>query len=154
MKRHDGIVILSREHHLGLLFCWKIRQGIKKEVPSIRIQPYVKYFLDNHLQHHFEEEETQLFIGLEEDKLVANALAEHQDIMGQIDEVLSSANLDYSMLERLANAVDAHIRFEERKLFPHLENVLDENRLVEIGKILEMSHQTVDKDEYKDEFWA
>lgn len=32
MKRNENLVPLSRDHHFGLLCCWKIRQGIKKEV--------------------------------------------------------------------------------------------------------------------------
>ena len=32
LKRHAGLVELSRDHHHGLLLSWKIRQGLKKEI--------------------------------------------------------------------------------------------------------------------------
>lgn len=34
MKRNENIVLLSRDHHFGLLCAWKIRQGLKKKLKS------------------------------------------------------------------------------------------------------------------------
>ena len=132
-----------------MLFCWKIRQGLKKQVSAERMRPYVKYFWDNHLKRHFEEEETLLFAAVQ-DELTERAYAEHREIR-QLVESLSTQPEPFRLL---ADAVDRHIRFEERILFPHMEKALPENKLAEIGKRLQQLHQQVEKDDYADEFWT
>lgn len=150
MKRHESIVILSREHHFGLLFCWKLRQGIKKDIPAERMQPYVSYFWKEHLQSHFEEEEIILFANVQDD-LVKQAMAEHLQISQAIKSITESQNVSVESLRQLADMLDNHIRFEERVLFPHLEQTLTANQLSELGKQLS---PTVEKDDYADEFWV
>lgn len=152
MKRHESIVALSREHHFGLLFCWKIRQGIKKQVPPERIRPYVKYFWDNHLQGHFEEEETLLFAYLQ-DNLVEQAVFEHKHIRELVETVGNINPATENQLNNLADTVDDHIRFEERTLFPHIERELPEEKLAELEVRLRKLHQGQEKDDYLDEFW-
>ncbi|MBS1586674.1 MAG: hemerythrin domain-containing protein [Bacteroidetes bacterium] len=153
MKRHESIVALSREHHFGLLFCWKIRQALKKQVAPERIQPYVKYFWDNHLKPHFKEEETWLFAALQ-DTLVDQAIAEHKHIEQLANELLAKEPVQTADLSTLATAVDDHIRFEERKLFPHLEKELSQDQLLVLGQKLQELHPTREKDDYPDEFWV
>lgn len=153
MKRHESIVALSREHHFGLLFCWKVRQGLKMHVPSERIQPYVKYFWDNHLQGHFKVEETLLF-PLLRDNLVEQAISEHEHIRQLVKTVITVEPVKPDQLLTLADILDDHVRFEERTLFPYLEKELPENKLSELGMRLQVSHQTREKDDYPDEFWV
>lgn len=153
MKRHESIVALSREHHFGLLFCWKIRQGLKMHVPAERIQRYVKYFWDNHLQGHFKLEETILFPLLLRDNLVEQAISEHEHIRQLVKTTISVEPVKPDQLITLADILDAHVRFEERTLFPYLEKELPENKLSELGMRLQVSHQACEKD-YPDEFWV
>lgn len=152
MKRHDNIVALSRDHHFGLLFCWKIRQGIKKQVPAERMQPYVRYFWDNHLQQHFKEEEEILFASLQ-DSLCDKAIAEHANIRQLFDTINSIIPVLPEKLSLLADTLDDHIRFEERTLFPHIEKELPQETLAEIGRRLDGLHEGQPKDNYPDEFW-
>jgi len=55
-------------------------------------------------------------------------------------------------LMRLANLIDDHIRYEERKLFPHLEKVLSGKQLEEIGKKLNAQPCPL-TDDFEDQFW-
>jgi len=152
MKRHESIVTLSREHHFGLLFCWKIRQGIKKQVPIERIKKYIEYFWGNHLQRHFYEDETLLF-NLLQDRLVDQAIAEHTHISQLIEATITNELTHGHQLNILADTLDDHIRFEERILFPHFEKELPQTKLTTLGTQLEKLHQGREKDEYPDEFW-
>ncbi len=61
IKRNENMVPLSRDHHFGLLFCWKIRQGLKAKIDLERIRKYILHFWKSHLEQHFKEEETLLF---------------------------------------------------------------------------------------------
>jgi iron-sulfur cluster repair protein YtfE (RIC family) len=150
LKRNDNLLKLSRDHHAGLLFCWKIRQGVKYHIETDRMIKYVKYFWNHHLATHFREEEEFLFPPLK-DAEVHKALDQHQKIKTFFDkvEVLGMESEDHVLLE-LADTVDAHIRYEERVLFPHLQEQLTDEQLEMIGE------QIVDEpltDNFEDEFW-
>lgn len=47
IKRSGHLIQLSREHHFSLLFCWKVRTGIKKNIEKRRIIPYILFFGKN-----------------------------------------------------------------------------------------------------------
>ena len=153
IKRNENILNLSKEHHFSLLFCWKIRQGLKAGTDSSRIKKYVQYFKTNFLLPHFGEEENFLFSALD-DEQVAKALEQHKEIKNLLDELLNNAEYNAKkQLETLANLVDDHVRYEERELFPHIENSLTDEQLEAIGKKLNTSQQLPVKDVYTDEFW-
>ncbi|WP_312323734.1 hemerythrin domain-containing protein [Soonwooa sp.] len=149
MKRNENIIPLSHDHHFGLLCCWKIRQGLKKEVELSRIQKYVDYFWNQHLKEHFKEEEEILFPYLK-DEFSNRVAKEHQDLEVLFNEI--SENLSIQNFEAFANLLDDHIRYEERQWFPHLEQNLNKNQLLEIGKALAEIHSD-EKDNFNDEFW-
>jgi hemerythrin-like domain-containing protein len=143
MKRSEYLIPLSRDHHTGLLFCWKIRTGINKGVDLERISKYIDYYWNAHLKFHFEEEE-QL---LPSDEMDEQHVVIRQQVAGVLGRERHNVNA-YLVLEEMINT---HIRFEERELFPLLENELSAEQLKEIGKTL---HEVRFKDEYKDEFWV
>ena len=149
MKRDKNIIPLSQDHHLGLLSGWKIKQGIKKNISYERIKNYINYHWDNSQSFHFDEEEKILF-PYSDDELTQRAIDEHKEIR----ELLKTLNEveDFELLMLYADKVTEHIRFEERVLFPHLENILTEEQLAEVGKKLNEIHHHAE-DEYHDEFW-
>ena len=152
IKRNEHIKKLSKDHHSGLLFCWKIRQGIKHEVATERIKKYAGYFWSNHLAEYFKEEEVILFSPLK-DELVQKAIDDHKQIKHQLDELLDGSTADPKTgLAQLANLIDDHIRYEERELFPHLEKVLSEKQLEEIGRKLDAQPSPL-TDDFEDQFW-
>lgn len=116
MIRDPNTAPLSRDHHTGLLFCWKIRQGLKLNVESERMLLYVHYFWHSHLRNHFAEEENILFI-LKEDVLCDKARNEHRSIASLISQMKEA---DKHLLQQLTHLLKQHIRFEERELFPYL----------------------------------
>ena len=152
IKRNYNLVPLSKDHHSTLLFCWKIRTGLKLKVETDRMKRYVQYFWQAHMQPHFYEEETILFVPIP-DAAVKKALNEHADIKAQIETIIASKNVEPLQFKMLADAVDNHVRYEERELFPHLENMLTEEQLKEIGNKLQTAANDVCNDEFTDEFW-
>jgi hemerythrin-like domain-containing protein len=151
LKRNGNIVKLSRDHHASLLFCWKIRQGVKFHVEKNRMIKYVKYFWDHHFSTHFREEEEFLFAPVKNDE-VQKAIEDHQKIKIFIDKIgVAGMEKEEDVLLELADTVDDHIRFEERVLFPHLQEELSDEQLQKIGE------QIVDQpltDNYEDHFWV
>lgn len=151
MKRNINLQELSRDHHHGLLLGWKIRQGLKKSVDPATISDYVAYFVKAALLPHFREEEEIILQCLnDEDELKQKTLQEHAQI-AELSKFLTEQP-DIELLNTLADFVDAHIRFEERTLFPHLEQTLQETELEKIGRELQERH-TPFKEDYPNEFW-
>ena len=151
IKRHENIAKLSRDHHASLMFCWKIRQGIKLDVSTERMVRYIQYFERQHFIPHFHEEEQILFAPLKDSK-VQKAIDDHVIILRAVNEIsFSGKENQQKELSKLADLVDEHVRYEERILFPYLEQKLSGEQLEKIGKGI--SDEAI-KDNYEDEFWA
>lgn len=128
------MVQFSREHHFGLLLGWKIRQGLKNNIGLQRIADYVIFFFENDLKSHFTEEERTLFSKLADtDLLKQQALQEHAAIYGIIDS-LRDNKVSGELLESFADALEKHIRFEERLLYNHLQRILPDADLAALAQ--------------------
>lgn len=146
MKRIEALKPLSRDHHFGLLLCWKIRQGIKNKVDEERIKRYSDWCWENYLKHHFEIEETHLFplLGLDH-PLIKQAIAEHKRIkrlFEQKEQILNSLSL-------LEEELEKHIRMEERVLFSEIQQTVS---LEKINKVHELD-VPLPVENWNDEFW-
>ena len=142
---------LSKDHHDGLLFAWKIKQGLKNGTDIRLIAEYVQWFWKNHLEEHFREEEQILAPHLPaENDLLMQMLEEHQEIeaMVHINENIP----DETLLEGLARAIDDHIRFEERQLFPYVEKVVSEEELNVIYE--QLPKEKMECAKWEREFWV
>ena len=129
IKRNEALKPLSRDHHHGLLLCWKIRQGIKLNIEPERIQKYLDWFWMSYLKPHFEIEEQYVFPILgNENELVKQALAEHRRLkrLFENEGELSKTN---SLIEE---ELEKHIRFEERVLFNAIQSVASSEQLIQI----------------------
>ena len=156
LKRSKELAPLSREHHEGLLFAWKIKQGLANGTPVETLCNYTRWFWSNHIKPHFKDEEKVLIKFLPaDDPLVSQMFNEHAQIR---DLVISLDNEpDSNSLQILADFINNHIRFEERKLFPYAEKVLTPEQLNEIYN--DLPHDLhCDTDPiaigWKDEFWV
>lgn len=132
IKRSKELVPLSRDHHNGLLLCWKIRTGIKNNIDNKRIVAYINYFFDKDLKEHFRQEEELLFSLLpDDDTMKQEALQQHVSLNSLVSEISRQAEI--TSLLAFADALDAHIRFEERQLFPYIEQTIDPVLLKDAG---------------------
>ena len=79
-----------------------------------------------------------------------DALQQHARICTLVEEIRKIA--DIPLLEEFADALDAHIRFEERQLFPYIEQTIDPLILEDAGKKIEACTHSAEL-EWADEFW-
>ena len=151
LKRSKELAPLSREHHDGLLFVWKIKQGLANGTPIETLCSYTLWYWTNHIKPHFKEEEKVLVKFLPEDNgLVKQMFREHAQIRDLIISI--DKEPDSSSLQLLAEFINNHIRFEERELFAYAEKNLTQEQLDEIYK--ELPHDLHCDTEWKDEFWV
>lgn len=131
LRRHPALQHLSHDHHQGLLLCWKIRQGFKLEIQKDRMKAYSKWFWNHHLESHFREEEEHLFPILPGDSpLIIQALSDHK----RLKNLFTNLENPESNLKEIEVELERHIRFEERILFPLIQEKASEDQLKIIGQ--------------------
>jgi hypothetical protein len=147
LKRDRALLQLSREHHHGLLFCWKLRMGIRQNIDPKRIEEYTQFFYRHELLPHFEIEEKLVFPLLGNDHpLVLKALSDHNSIRSLFEK----KHKNYYSFQELEASLNDHIRFEERELF----NVLQEFKPgEELLSVLALHNKKIPAMEYSDQFW-
>lgn len=149
IKRHEALVPLSREHHHGLLLCWKIRQGVKLNVDVHRMKDYANWFKKIYLDPHFEAEEEYIFPILGNDnELVQRALAEHR----RLKRLFEQESEIEKALSQIEEELDSHIRFEERVLFNEIQQLATSEQL----EAVEKHHNGINfsDEDWKDHFWT
>jgi hemerythrin superfamily protein len=132
LERHPLLRPVSREHHDGLLLCWKLRQGLAKGVGPKRMQEYCTRFYHDHLLPHFAVEEEAVFpiLGMN-NHLVRRAMKEHKEL----SEMFLAQEQDAFSLSNIEKLLMAHIRFEERVLFQAVQEVATEEQLAHVEKV-------------------
>jgi len=154
LKRHTALIPLSQDHHSGLLLVWKIRQGLKAGVDSSRVKNYIHYFAEQHLEPHFLIEEDLVFSYLgKNDSMRMQAEQEHELLRSQIQEIGEVNGATESILKKFAETLEAHIRFEERKLFQHMQAELMEKDLAEMEVAVMKVHGKF-QESWDDQFWV
>ncbi len=125
MKRSSTLLPLSREHHTALTLakaCERAAQSDDKTLVNQVCRRVILAF-SNNLEPHFLFEETSLLPllhGTETQALIERTLADHQQLRGLINALRQN---DVKALDNFGRCLSAHVRFEERELFPALENL-------------------------------
>ncbi len=132
LERHALLRPVSREHHEGLLFCWQIRRALAEgRDPIAQMQSGVAFY-HRHLLPHFAIEEEAVFPVLGAgDPLVKRAISEHR----RLTRLFLSSDDPLRDLSRIEDELEAHIRFEERVLFPRIQAVATEEQLERIDRL-------------------
>ena len=150
IKRSKELAPLSREHHDGLLFAWKIKQGLANKTSIATLCSYTRWFWTNHMKPHFKDEEKVLVKFLPADNpLVGQMFNEHAHIRDLI--IFLDREPEPNSLQLLAEYINNHIRFEERELFAYAEQTLTPEQLKEVYE--ELPQNSHCDTEWKDEFW-
>jgi|SRR5699024_7990763 len=146
IKRHDAIKPYSREHHHGLLLCWKIREGFKHNIELKRIKDYADYMWETQIKPHFDAEEKYMFPVLgKEHEMIQQAYKEHRRLASLFNEKVEIQKA----LETIQTELDEHIRFEERVLFNKIQEVATKEEL----DIIDKHHENLGADNWQDNFW-
>ncbi|EEG09766.1 hemerythrin domain-containing protein [Pseudogulbenkiania ferrooxidans] len=130
MKRHPALVPLSHEHHHNLSFAQRLRRACS-DADAAGCEALIENFRQHYaapLEQHFQLEETWLRPHLDE-ATSARLLAEHQELRALAAEPATNP-------ASLAEALISHVRFEERELFPWLEQHLPPELLAELQEKL------------------
>ena len=143
MKRHEALAPLSREHHQTLI----LAQLLKKGAPAYKGLPdnpgdKAKYALEQfekEIKKHFSNEEDILEKAKDchasINRLAVEIVNEHHeltDLFLSLDAVPEPVDI----MDKLAQKLEAHIRKEERVLFPLLQEHCPEELMQQIHMVL------------------
>jgi hemerythrin-like domain-containing protein len=133
MKRHAALVPLSHDHHHGLVQARRLRRAADRGAPERReaAATFLGFF-EQETRGHFRREEERLFpllVGGPDPAtgLLTRALLEHQRVHALVAGLETEA--DPRTMAELGKLLEQHIRFEERTLFPFIEQVAPEDAL-------------------------
>lgn len=146
MQRSEALKGLSREHHEALVLARRARAtATDPHSDAARAQRHD--LLERWAQQfapHFALEEQTLFPALARaghSEVVAEALMQHVALRELMERLRQN---DALALAAWGNAMDTHVRFEERTVFPMAQAVLDPAQLTDVMKlsVLHLSSST------------
>lgn len=145
MKRHASLLTLSRDHHAALILARLLQKGAP-EYKGLPQDPagkasYAQDLYRTELADHFLAEEQAVLeqvrgVHPEIDVIAAEIYAEHQQLRKAFELIGASKDLEGD-LHVLGYGLEAHIRKEERVLFPLIQDKCDETTLTRIQDLLE-----------------
>jgi hemerythrin-like domain-containing protein len=132
MKRHPALIPLSHDHHQALVEARRLRRAADTPESAAVASAFLRFFADETVGH-FREEEELLFPRLvefeEARELLVQALLEHQRLhalTARLQQILTTGGEVAGVMRELGELLEAHIRLEERRLFPLIERHLED----------------------------
>lgn len=141
MKRAEALQPLSRDHLKSLLAAKRLRNATDAAVAG---QDFLAFW-ESEGRRHFRVEEEVLLPGWALHRpvdrvAVARMLEEHLAIRrGALRAVGAEASLEE--LRDLGRLLDDHVRFEERELFPMVEQALEPDDLARLAIAIERAEE-------------
>jgi hemerythrin-like domain-containing protein len=143
MKRHPALIPLSRDHHDGLVQAVRLRRAAADGEASARLaaaREFVEFFR-NEERVHLRDEEEELFPLLlrhvqSQPAPLREARVQHVQLEGfarKLHIAVTAGSVDRETLDAAGELLDAHIRLEERQLFPLIEQLVPDHELRRLG---------------------
>ncbi len=137
MKRHPSLQPLSRDHHEALLQVQMLRLAAEGGPDDRRVaRERFRDFWDGWFRDHLDLEERRLSALIPTADDLDRLRKEHGDIRSfaeQFVRVATEAEPGGALTLRLAERLHDHIRWEERQLFPAIEQATGEEELRPLG---------------------
>lgn len=140
MRRSAALASLSRDHHEALVLAQKLRRATPAAVTTSR-ESFLAYW-QAHGQNHFRLEEEILFPayaahGDPHHALIARALCDHVAIRHHAQALGGANEPTLDALHELGHELAAHVRLEERQVFPLIEQAMPSDGLAVLARALE-----------------
>jgi iron-sulfur cluster repair protein YtfE (RIC family) len=146
MKRHPSLRKFSDDHHGGLVQARRLRRAAAGEEgpPAEVARAFLRCWDEDTSPHFREEEEVLLAVfarhgGDLAAKPIQEMVADHARIRGLVmglGEEARSDEVKRETLREIGDRLEAHIRLEERKVFPLIEGFLPEEGFREVASRL------------------
>lgn len=144
MKRHPNLREFSDDHHGGLVQALRLRRAASGTggEPAEAARAFLEFWREDTAPHFRKEEEVLLPVAaihageLLDREPVLEMLVQHARIRGltmRLGDDAERGKVRGETLLRLGELLEAHIRLEERVVFPLIEESLSERALREVA---------------------
>jgi iron-sulfur cluster repair protein YtfE (RIC family) len=141
MKRHEALEQLSRDHHQALFQAMRLKRAGDGDAFDV-LGDFLDFWFSIGYLHFRAEEEVLLpaysAYGDVSREEVIRVLVDHAEIRREAHEL--GATKEHPPPERLhalGARLDAHVRHEERVLFPLIEEALPEDELARVARAVD-----------------
>ena len=138
MKRHEALEQLSRDHHQALFQAMRLKRAEEADAGDVLGDFLDFWFGVGHLHFRAEEEVLLPAYSAYADasrEEVVRVLVDHVEIRREAHELGSlTSDPPPDRLHSLGERLDAHVRHEERVLFPLIEEALPDDELVRVAR--------------------
>ena len=154
MKRRPELHPLSEHHHHVLVLALDIRRAAESSAPGryqrlrTLAESLLRFWGESGQTHFMEEEQVLLpkyarHFRLDEDPEIMRMLADHAAIRAKMEDVREGlgGNFAPEPLIELGRMLQDHVRLEEDRIFPRVEQALSEIELNSVGSRLTRLHE-------------
>ena len=148
MKRHPSLTAFSDDHHQGLVHARRLRKSASGEGDNSAdtARNFLEFWQRDTSLHFRKEEEVLLPVlarygGDFGERPILQMLVQHARIRGlamQLSDEFKQDNIREDTLRNLGELLEAHIRLEERLVFPLIEQTLPKHALQEVSYRLDV----------------
>lgn len=138
MKREPALQPLSHDHYEGLQFAARVKRALASSEDTTHLSREAAAFWEEHLVPHFGLEELWILplLRTASGPMAERMRREHAEIEALVSSLAMEPERATASLAALADALIAHIRFEEREAFPAVETAADPDTLAELQTAL------------------
>jgi iron-sulfur cluster repair protein YtfE (RIC family) len=138
VKRHDALAQLSRDHHQALFHAMRLKRATDEDAAEV-LENFLDFWHDKgHLHFRAEEEVLLPAYSAHADasaEPVMRVLVDHIEIRRAAHELGDARGaVQPEPLRALGERLEAHVRHEERVLFPMIEEALPDEELVRVAR--------------------
>lgn len=140
MKRSEALAILSRDHHHALVVAQKLTRADDQTGTAARAR--FLEFWEQEGRRHFQQEEELLLPafavhGGARHPVVLQVLGDHVSIRARAAQIAAASVESTEALHALGAELAAHVRLEERRLFPLIEQAMPGDELLALARALD-----------------
>jgi len=140
VKRHEALAQLSRDHHQALFQAQRLRRATDEDAGEV-LAAYLDFWHEvGHLHFRAEEEVLLPAYAAHADAssgAVVRVLVDHTLIRRDADALERAGEPPLERLHELGDRLEAHVRHEERVLFPLIEEALPEDELARVARLVD-----------------
>jgi len=141
-RRNDALIPLTHDHHHALAQARRLRDVSQLDDATQQrnlANDFVNFYFGRAIRHFHEEEELFFAPLIDEPRakeLVVRAVSDHlrlHALVRGLKRQLTDGEADPETLSKIADLLTEHVRFEEQKLFPLIEELVPEDHLMDLA---------------------
>jgi hemerythrin-like domain-containing protein len=140
VKRNAALASLSRDHPQVLVVARRLSRASNQTAAEAR-QAFARYWMAHGRRHLRLEEEVLLpsyaAYGDSRHPVVLRALGDHVEIRQNANALAGDAEVLLGAIHEAGAKLAAHVRLEERELFPMIERTMPPGELIAVARKLE-----------------